>query len=153
MNTVPDLITVFEFSSFTVQPIDFRIIKLGHEVDVEPQVFDTLLILIEQRNRVVTKEELLEKIWHGRVVSHHVITRMIYQLRKILDNKSEGKSHIRTVRGKGYQFVAKVKESQKNNQVTSLNIANKHSSVRYWQQFKWLIGLFVLVVFGLINIQ
>ncbi len=153
MNALPDITKVYEFNSFIVQPSDFRLIKLGHEVDIEPQVFDTLLLLIEQRNRVVTKDELLEKIWHGRIVSHHVITRIIYQLRKILDNKSEGESHIRTVRGRGYQFVAKVKESQKNNQKSSINNVNKQSRVKYWQQFKWLIGVFVLVVFGLVNIQ
>ncbi|MCF6300646.1 MAG: winged helix-turn-helix domain-containing protein, partial [Proteobacteria bacterium] len=67
---------------------------------------------IENRERVVTKAELLEKIWHGRTVSDHVITRIIYELRKILDNKNEQDSHIRTVRGKGYQFIAEVTENQ-----------------------------------------
>ncbi len=105
---------MFEFSSYQLDPAAIRLTKKGIDIDIEiePQVFNTLLLLIENRERVVTKGELLEEIWHGRAVSDHVITRIIYELRKILDNKNEQNSHIRTVRGKGYQFIAEVTENQ-----------------------------------------
>ena len=103
---------MFKFGPYQLDPAAFRLSKNGIEVELEPQVFNTFLLLIKKRDRVVTKDELLEKIWHGRAVSDHVITRTIYELRKILDEKTEKNSHIRTVRGKGYQFVAEVTEKQ-----------------------------------------
>ncbi|VAW46973.1 Adenylate cyclase [hydrothermal vent metagenome] len=107
---------MFKFGPYQLDQHTFRLTKKGIDIDIdieiEPQVFNTLLLLIENRERVVTKGELLEKIWHGRAVSDQVITRIIYELRKILDEKSGQDSHIRTVRGKGYQFIAEVTENQ-----------------------------------------
>jgi len=144
---------IFEFSSFIIQPKEFRIIKLGHTIDVEPQVFETLLLLIKHRNRVVTKEELFEKIWQGRVVSNHVITRIIYQLRKILDDKSEQNSHIRTVRGVGYQFIAEVKESRSVNEVATSLHSNETAFINNWNKIKWVAGLIVFVMVGLLYVN
>lgn len=100
---------MFEFTPYKLDPETVRLFKNNQIIETEPQVFNTLLLLIENRHRVVSKEELFEIIWHGRAVSEHVITRIIYELRKTLDAKEQG-SYIRTVRGKGYQFIADVVE-------------------------------------------
>jgi DNA-binding winged helix-turn-helix (wHTH) protein/tetratricopeptide (TPR) repeat protein/TolB-like protein len=102
---------VYQFGPFVIDSFTVRLLKNGVQVEVEPQVYNTLLLLIQNRKRVVTKDELLEKIWQGRVVTDHVITRIIYELRKLLDDKNGEHSHIRTVRGKGYQFIAEISES------------------------------------------
>ena len=103
---------MFKFGPYILDPAAIRLSKNSMEIELEPQLFNTLLLLIKMRDRVVTKDELLEKVWNGRVVSEHVITRVIYELRKILDDKSEEHSYIRTVRRKGYQFIEDVTEEE-----------------------------------------
>ena len=145
---------MFEFGPYHLDSAAVRISKNGKEVELEPQVFNILLLLIERRERVVTKDELLEEIWYGRAVSDHVITRTIYELRKILDDKSGQESHIRTVRGKGYQFIAEVIESQPMNKparVPSEPVSRFGISSRY--KLISVVGLTLLlaVIFVLIN--
>lgn len=102
---------MYQFGPFQLDTSTIRLTKDGCEVEVEPQVFKTLLLLLENRDRVVSKDELLDKIWHDRVVNDSAITRVIYELRKILEVKDGPVSQIRTVRGIGYQFIAKVIET------------------------------------------
>ena len=105
---------MIKFGSYQLDPASVRLFKNNQEIEIEPQVFNTLLLLIENRERVVTKDELLTEIWHGRPVTDHVITRIIYELRKLLDDKKHQNSHIRTVRGKGYQFIEPIEKMAKN---------------------------------------
>jgi len=100
--------SVFEFKTFTLDPNTIRLKKQGQTVDIEPQSFEALLLLVKNNNRVVTKEELLQEVWQGRLVTDNVITRTIYEIRKIIDAGDSKGSMIRTVRGKGYQFTAEV---------------------------------------------
>ncbi len=95
---------MYEFSTYRLDPLKVRLLKGDHVIDIEPQVFNTLLFLVENHHRAVTKDELLAKIWQGRPVTEYVITRIIYELRKILDSSNTEVSHIRTVRSVGYQF-------------------------------------------------
>ena len=100
---------VFEFSSFVLDPNTVRLLKQGRAIEVEPQVFQTLLLLVKNSERVVTKDELMQAVWSGRLVTDNVITRTIYKIRKIIDSADDSQSMIRTVRGNGYQFIAEVK--------------------------------------------
>ena len=95
----------FEFGPFLLNEDAIRLTKDGQEIELEPQVFDALLLLVKNNQRVVTKEEMLNELWQGRPLTDHVITRIIYELRKVLGDKSSEQPYIRTVRGKGYQFV------------------------------------------------
>ncbi len=132
---------MFEFGPYQLDPATVRLSKNGVSIEIEPQVFNTLLLLIENRERVVSKDELLTKIWHGRVVSDHVITRIIYELRKALDDKSSLHSHIRTVRGKGYQFIAIVNESHGLNQ----SKGSTHSTNKARYQWFLVFGVVLLM--------
>ncbi len=98
---------VYQFSHFMLDPHTIRLLRHGQVVEVEPQVFETLLLLLRHNHRVVTKQELLDHVWQGRLVTDQVITRTIYEIRKILD-EGAAESMIRTVRGKGYQLLAEV---------------------------------------------
>lgn len=98
---------VYKFSSFVLDPHTVRLMQHGQVVEVEPQVFETLLLLLRHNHRVVTKQELLDHVWQGRSVTDQVITRTIYEIRKILDQGAD-QSMIRTVRGSGYQMAVEV---------------------------------------------
>ena len=83
----------------------------GEPVALAPKVLETLLVLIELRDRVVTKDELLERVWDGAAVEEGGLTRNISILRKALGEKPDDHTYIVTVPGKGYRFVADVRES------------------------------------------
>jgi TolB-like protein/cytochrome c-type biogenesis protein CcmH/NrfG len=77
-------------------------------VSTGPQVFDTLVYLVQNRERVVSKDELLEAIWQGRIVSESTLTSHINAVRKSIGDNGEDQHLIRTVARKGFRFVGKV---------------------------------------------
>jgi predicted ATPase/DNA-binding winged helix-turn-helix (wHTH) protein len=80
----------------------------GREVGVEPQVFDVLVYLAVNRGKVVRKEELLDEVWGDRFVSESALTTRIKSLRRAVGDDGSRQAIIRTVHGKGYEFVAAV---------------------------------------------
>jgi TolB-like protein len=79
-------------------------------VAVEPQVFDLLLYLIQNRNRVISKDDLIANIWRGRIVSESTLNSRINAVRKAVGDDGESQTLIRTVPRKGVRFVAAVRE-------------------------------------------
>ena len=77
-------------------------------VAVEPQVFDLVVHLMENRDRVVSKDELIDKIWHGRSVSESTLTSRINAARKAIGDTGANQSLIRTIARKGFRFVGNV---------------------------------------------
>lgn len=81
----------------------------GHEAKVEPQVFDLLRFLIERRGHLVRKDELLDEVWGDRFVSESALTTRIKSARRAVGDDGASQRVIRTVHGKGYEFVADVR--------------------------------------------
>ncbi|MEN3347123.1 MAG: hypothetical protein V7632_758, partial [Bradyrhizobium sp.] len=77
-------------------------------VSVEPQVFDLVVHLMENRGRVVSKDELIDKIWHGRSVSESTLTSRINAARKAIGDSGANQALIRTNARKGFRFVGDV---------------------------------------------
>lgn len=91
--------------------VDFSRISVkrgGKAVDLEPKVFDVLRFLMAHRDRLVTKEELLENVWPGTFVAPNALTRAIAQLRRALGDDADQPRYIETVAKRGYRFVAPV---------------------------------------------
>ncbi|MEM1262857.1 MAG: alpha/beta fold hydrolase [Pseudomonadota bacterium] len=89
---------------------------------VQPLVFDVLRYLIERRDRVVTKQELFERFWPERVVTESTLTARIKAARSLLGDDGQLQRMIRTVHGRGYQFVGPVEA------VKTRSIANEASA-------------------------
>jgi DNA-binding response OmpR family regulator len=83
----------------------------GQQVATEPKVFAVLLYLLEHRDRVITKEELLEHCWPQTYVSEAALTRCLAKLRKIVQPEHTGQPIVKTVYGRGYCVVAPVSVS------------------------------------------
>jgi predicted ATPase/DNA-binding winged helix-turn-helix (wHTH) protein len=83
----------------------------GQPVAVEPQVFELLVHLVTHRERVVTKEELLDNIWGDRFVSESALTSRVKSARRAVGDDGRSQRVIRTVHGRGYQFVAPVEQT------------------------------------------
>ena len=93
-------------SSWTPQRYELR---SGDDViRVEPQVFDVLTQLVSNHHRFVSKEELFDSVWGGRFVGEAALTSRIKAARRALGDDGESQRYIRTVRGRGYQFVGTI---------------------------------------------
>ena len=101
----------YEFGPFCLDGNKKLLWRDSEPVALTPKVLDTLLTLIELRDRVVTKDELLERVWSGTVVEEGGLARNISILRKALGEKPDQHTYIVTVPGKGYRFVAEVREA------------------------------------------
>ena len=91
--------------------IDFSrmTVKRGDSVvDIEPKVFDVLRFLIAHRDRLVTKEELLDGVWRDAFVAPNALTRAVAQLRKALGDDADEPRYIETAARRGYRFIAPV---------------------------------------------
>ena len=77
-------------------------------VQLEPRAMSILRELIEQRGRVVTKEELLDRVWGDRFVSESALTTQIKAIRRAVGDDGRAQAVLRTVHGQGYMFVAQV---------------------------------------------
>ena len=88
---------------------DRRELHRGSEaISVEPQVLDLLICLVQNRNRVVTKDDLIASVWRGRIVSEATLTSRIYAARKAVGDSGQGQKLIRTIARKGLRFVGDV---------------------------------------------
>ena len=83
---------------------------MAKAVAVEPQVFDVLVHLLRHRDRVVSKEELLDEVWGDRFVSESALTSRIKAARRAIGDDGASQRIIRTLHGRGYRFVADVDE-------------------------------------------
>ena len=102
---------IFQFNRITLDTSQYCLTLSGNSVSVEPQVFDLLVYLIENRDRVVTRSELLDKIWEGKVVTDAALAVSLKEARKVVGDSGTRQEVIKTIHGRGYQFIAEVTES------------------------------------------
>jgi TolB-like protein len=93
---------------------DRRELRRGNQlIAIEPQVFDVLIYLVENRDRVVSKDDLMASVWGGRIVSESTLTSRINAVRKAIGDSGEKQNLIRTFARKGFRFVAPVDSTNK----------------------------------------
>ncbi len=97
----------------------FELRREQERVHVEPQVFAVLAYLLRNRDRVVTKSELLDAVWGDRYVSESALTSRIKALRRTVGDDGRRQQVIATVHGVGYRFVAPVEETAASNRVAA----------------------------------
>ena len=100
--------SVYAFGPFVVDGGRRFLLCDGQQVSVPPKVLDTLLTLVENRARVVTKDELMKAVWGDTIVEEGGLARNVSLLRKALGEKPDDHQYVVTVPGRGYQFVAEV---------------------------------------------
>lgn len=96
------------FGDYEVDLDRVELRRNGENVPVQPQVFSVIEHLIEHRDRVIPKEELLDEIWGDRFVSESALTSRIKSARRALGDSGAQQLVIRTVQGRGYRFVAEL---------------------------------------------
>jgi DNA-binding winged helix-turn-helix (wHTH) protein/tetratricopeptide (TPR) repeat protein len=102
---------VLAFSDCELDRELYQLRRRGRVVKVEPKVFDVLAHLIEHRDRVVSKTELLDALWPGEALSESVLPRAIAAARRAVGDTRAKARVIETVHGRGYRFVAELREA------------------------------------------
>jgi adenylate cyclase len=103
---------LYVFEDFVLDT-DKRELRRGADVvSVAPQVFDVLDYLIRNRERVVSKDDLVTAIWEGRIVSDAALTTRLKAVRSAIGDSGEGQRLIKTLPRKGFRFVGRVQEEQ-----------------------------------------
>jgi len=106
--STPTSAGVWRFDGFVLDTQRYELRLDGDVIRVEPQVFDVLTQLISNHHRFVSKEELFDSVWGGRFVGEAALTSRIKAARRALGDDGESQRYIRTVRGRGYQFVGTI---------------------------------------------
>jgi DNA-binding winged helix-turn-helix (wHTH) protein/TolB-like protein/Flp pilus assembly protein TadD len=101
---------VFEFGPFRVDVEESRLIRDGESVPLWPKAFEILRVLVESRGRMLTKDELMSRVWPDTFVEENNLTVNMSALRKALGEGVNGAKYIETIPRRGYRFVAEVCE-------------------------------------------
>src|SRR5262249_7653028 len=104
---------LFLFEDYALDTDRRELCRGSSLLSVEPQVFDLLVFLISNRDRVVCKDDLLASVWDGRNVSESSLASRINAARRAVGDTGEQQRLIRTVLRKGFRFVGAVKQVQK----------------------------------------
>src|SRR3989441_1851100 len=100
----------YEFGPFRVDARERQLLRGGKVVPLTPKVFDVLLVLVQNRGHIVSKDEVMKLVWPNIAVEEGNIARNISTLRNALDERPRESQYIETVPWRGYRFVANVKE-------------------------------------------
>ncbi|MDH3265046.1 MAG: winged helix-turn-helix domain-containing protein, partial [Paracoccaceae bacterium] len=97
---------VFRFEDFALDIAAAELTRGGEPVPLEPQVFDLLAFLVLNHDRVVSRDEIIEAVWSGRIVSESAVSSRVNALRKALGDDGATQRLVRTVHGRGFRFGA-----------------------------------------------
>jgi DNA-binding winged helix-turn-helix (wHTH) protein len=100
--------TMYVFGAYELDLQRYELRRAGEPLPLEPKVFDVLTYLVQHCDRLVSKDELLERLWCGANVGEAALVRCIVAARKAIGERPETPRIIQTVRGRGYRFVAPV---------------------------------------------
>jgi serine/threonine-protein kinase len=101
----------YDFESFRIDTLKRQLLRDREALPITSKAFATLLILVERRGEIVSKEELMNAVWSDTAVEENNLTQQISTLRKALGEQIRAPRFIITIPGQGYSFIAPVKES------------------------------------------
>ena len=110
----------YEFANCLIDPDRHLFLCDGLPVHLEPQVFDLILIIVDRKGRLVSKEDLVETVWHGLSVSDATISARINAARKAVGDTGRAQAIIKTVHGRGFQLNVEVKAAKAPSQTPDL---------------------------------
>lgn len=96
---------IYRFGAFELDLAAAELRAEGRPRPVEPQVFDLLRLLIANRDRLVTRDELIDEVWDGRMISDAAVASRVKSARQAIGDDGAAQRLIRTIHGRGYRFV------------------------------------------------
>tara|TARA_B100000315_G_scaffold246047_1_gene272877 strand:- start:6394 stop:7926 length:1533 start_codon:yes stop_codon:yes gene_type:complete len=120
----------YTFGPYALDPESLELTNAGELIEVEPQVFSLLVCLIENRDRVMSKDELIEEVWDGRIVSDGTLNTRINAARKAVGDDGKAQAVIKTFSKRGFRWVADVDgESKTTTEPDNLTVAADKPSI------------------------
>lgn len=104
---------VYRFDDFLLDPSNWSLSRDGRELHLEPVVLKLLIFLIANRDRLVTRQELMDTVWGDTVISESALSKAVARLRKALGDDAAIHRYLQTVHSQGYRFVAEVEEIER----------------------------------------
>jgi DNA-binding winged helix-turn-helix (wHTH) protein/TolB-like protein/Tfp pilus assembly protein PilF len=102
----------YEFGPFRLDPVERVLYREGEVAPLTAKIFDILLVFVQNSGRTLEKEEMMRQVWHDQFVEEGNLTRNVSTLRKALGESRDDHRYIVTIPGRGYRFVADVRETQ-----------------------------------------
>jgi pimeloyl-ACP methyl ester carboxylesterase/DNA-binding winged helix-turn-helix (wHTH) protein len=102
---------MYRFGDYSLDSSGFELRHGDDVIPVEPQVFSVLTFLIENRSNVVSRDDLIESVWGGRIVSEATLSSRISAVRQAVGDTGEAQNVIKTIRSRGFRFMAEVTET------------------------------------------
>jgi len=101
---------IYKFGTFTFRVKEYNLKKGDEELYLRPKTYETLLHLIEHHGTIVNKDDLIEYVWSGTIVTENTLTQCIKEIREKLGDNSAHPRFIKTIPRVGYKFIAPVEE-------------------------------------------
>jgi TolB-like protein/DNA-binding winged helix-turn-helix (wHTH) protein len=108
MSDKVEVVLKYQFAGFEIDLSQQELRRLGEAVHIEPQVFDLIVHLVRNHDRIVSKDELIETIWNGRIISEAALSSRINGARRALGDNGNDQVFIRTLHKRGFRFVGDV---------------------------------------------
>ena len=105
-----DSVRFYDFAGFRIDVRRRRLLQNGEPIPIKPKALDTLLALVENRGRVVEKDDLMRRLWPDTAVEEANLTQNVFVVRKTLGEEPGEQKFIATHARRGYQFVGEVRE-------------------------------------------
>lgn len=106
---------IYQFGNFVLDKNEHTLRSGPNQIHLRPKVFETLLYLVENPGKLVTKKNLLDKIWHNVIVTENTLSHCIDEVRQALNDNAQKPIFIRTIPRLGFKFIFEVKEIRHNN--------------------------------------
>ena len=133
--------SLYEFERFRCDPGEHLLFRDGKPISLAPKAFEILLVLIESNGRLLTKEELMQKMWPDTYVEEANLTINISAVRKALGDTSGEQQLIETVPKRGYRFLAKVTEVRHDTESQSTQDSGDRKAANRWTPWTRRAGL------------
>ncbi|PYS51162.1 MAG: hypothetical protein DMF68_05190 [Acidobacteria bacterium] len=121
------LFQLFEFGPFSLNVRERLLLRGEESISLSPKVFDTLVVLVENAGHVLTKDELLNKLWPDSFVEESSLTQNISMLRKALGEDTTNPRYIETIPKRGYRFIADVKKRNEGGEIPLIQNSDSES--------------------------
>jgi len=118
---------IYQSDKFLLDSQTYTFERDGRQHPVEPQVFDLLVYLIQNRDRVVSRDELLDNLWKGRIVTDSAINARLKIARKAVGDDGKQQNVIKTIHRRGYQFIYPVSEVDGQSKKETAKTPTNHS--------------------------
>ena len=113
LNSVkPNFESIYEFEDVRLDAARLMLYRREESINLAPKVVETLLALVERGGEIVSKEEMMNRLWKNSFVEESNLTQNIYLLRKTLGKTADGRELIETFRRRGYRFNGEVRVSE-----------------------------------------